>query len=67
MKWDHEYDKTVELHESEWKKDGKREPILGNGAYWFFMVTIPTIIVAIITAKVVSLILTAITGYSPYH
>lgn len=42
------FSKRVDLHESEWRKDGKREPILGPGAAWFFNVTLPTLAFAIV-------------------
>lgn len=42
------YDKDLELHESEWGEDGKTQPFLGSGAFWFFRVTLPTIVVTII-------------------
>lgn len=41
------YKKNVDLHESEWRHDKKKEPILGPGAFWFFNVTLPTIVFAI--------------------
>lgn len=42
-----EFDKQVDLHESEWRHEQKREPIFGPGAYWFFNVTVPTLVIAI--------------------
>jgi hypothetical protein len=42
------YKKTLDLHVSEWAKDGKKQPILGPGAGWFFQVTLPTLIIALV-------------------
>jgi hypothetical protein len=42
------FDKSVDLHESEWSKADKKEPILGAGSYWFFNVTLPTFIFALV-------------------
>ena len=41
------YQKNLDLHESEWRHEKKREPFFGPGAYWFFNVTLPTIAFAI--------------------
>lgn len=40
-----DFDKELDLHESEWAKKGKRQPILGSGAWWFFRVTVPTLLI----------------------
>lgn len=41
---------VIDLHESEWRRDGKHEPILGpNGRH--FLVMIPVTIVVVIAVK----------------
>jgi hypothetical protein len=42
-----DFDKHVDLHESEWQKDGKHEPVFGPGAAWFLQVILPTAAVTI--------------------
>lgn len=42
-----EFEKQVDLHESEWHHDKKPEPFFGSGSYWFVRVTLPTIAFAI--------------------
>lgn len=46
--------KTLNLHESEWSKAGKKQPIFGPGAYWFFNVTLPTLVFAVVFGTVLS-------------
>ena len=41
------FEKTVDLHESEWSKADKKEPIFGPGSAWFFQVVLPTMAFAI--------------------
>lgn len=57
-----EFDKRVDLHESEWHHEKKREPIFGPGAYWFFNVTLPTIVIAIIVGYVTKFIVYGLFG-----
>lgn len=47
---DDKFAKQVDLHESEWSKAGKKEPFWGPGAYWFFNVTLPTLVITIALA-----------------
>lgn len=56
------FEKQVELHESEWSKDDKKEPIFGPGAAWFFQVALPTMGFAIIFGYVVKLIVYGLFG-----
>lgn len=58
--------KTVDLHESEWHHEKKKEPIFGSGAYWFFNVTFPTLVVTIAFGLALNFIVGAIFG-SPFH
>lgn len=42
---------VIDLHESEWRRTGKHEPILGpNGKFFLWM--IPVTIVCVITAQI---------------
>lgn len=41
---DRDFNKDLDLHDSEWTEAGKRQPIFGAGAGWFFKVTVPTIV-----------------------
>lgn len=61
-----DFDKQVDLHESEWRHENKREPIFGPGAYWFFNVTLPTIAFAIIFAYGLDFIFGGLLG-SPFQ
>ncbi|MDI6836776.1 MAG: hypothetical protein QMD99_13840 [Rhizobiaceae bacterium] len=67
MKFDREFDKRVDLHESEWRYANKSEPFFGHGAAWFFKVTIPTAAIALCAGYAFSWLLTAVTGYSLHH
>lgn len=58
-----DHKKNLDLHESEWSKVGKKQPILGNGAYWFFNVTLPTLVFAVMFG----LILNWAAGYFFYR
>jgi hypothetical protein len=60
---DHKFSKNVDLHESEWAKAGKKEPIFGPGAYWFFNVTLPTLAVAVVLGLISKFIWRAVLGY----
>ena len=51
---DDDDDRFLDLHESEWKRTGKREPFWGPGAYWFFNVTIPTILITAVAADLIA-------------
>lgn len=55
--------KNVDLHESEWSKAGKKEPIFGPGAYWFFNVTLPLLAFAIFLSFIGKFIWRAALGY----
>lgn len=57
-----DYDKDIELHESEWAKEGKKQPIFGPGAGWFFQVTLPTIIFAVVFGYIVKFIVYDLLG-----
>lgn len=46
-KRDREFEKQIDLHESEWRKEGKNEPIFGAGAGWFVNVALPLLILVI--------------------
>ena len=55
--------KNVDLHESEWKRTGKKEPIFGPGAYWFFNVTLPLMVFAVVLGQISKFIWRAVLGY----
>jgi hypothetical protein len=38
--------KTVDLHESEWKRDGKKDPFFGPNAGWVAFYVMATLMVA---------------------
>lgn len=57
-----DYDKSLDLHDSEWGKDGKKAPMFGPGAFWFFRVILPTIITGIVIAYGVSWFLVSVVG-----
>lgn len=61
-----DFDKQVDLHESEWRHEKKREPFFGPGAYWFFNVTLPTIVFAILFAYGLDFIFGELLG-SPFQ
>ena len=43
---------VIDLHESEWRRDGKHEPILGpNGKY--FLIMIPVAIVCFLVSRTI--------------
>lgn len=52
--------KNIDLHEAEWRREGKKEPIFGHGAFWFFRVTVPAFLIALAAGYVVKLILIAL-------
>jgi hypothetical protein len=56
------FEKHVELHESEWSKADKKEPILGPGAAWFFRVTLPTMVFAIVFGYAIKFIVYGLFG-----
>jgi hypothetical protein len=56
------FEKHVDLHESEWAKADKKEPILGAGAAWFFQVTVPTMVFAIVFSYAVKFIVYGLFG-----
>lgn len=60
---DHKFSKNVDLHESEWAKAGKKEPIFGPGAYWFFNVTLPLLVFAVFLSVIGKFIWRAALGY----
>lgn len=60
---DEKFEKHLDLHESEWSKAGKKEPFWGPGAYWFFNVTLPLFILAIIGSQISNVIYRAVLGY----
>ena len=60
-----DFDKEVDLHESEWRKEGKSEPFFGPGAYWFSRVTIPTMVVTLAFAYGFNFILSLL-FHSPF-
>lgn len=60
---DEEFRKNLDLHESEWRHEGKKEPFWGPGAYWFFNVTLPLFILAIVLSQVAGFIWRAALGY----
>jgi hypothetical protein len=60
---DDKFAKRVDLHESEWSKAGKKEPFWGPGAYWFFNVTLPLFVLAIVLSQIGKFIYGAVLGY----
>jgi hypothetical protein len=60
---DDKFAKRVDLHESEWSKAGKKEPFWGPGAYWFFNVTLPLFVLAIVLSQIGKFIYRAALGY----
>jgi hypothetical protein len=60
---DDKFSKRVDLHESEWSKAGKKEPFWGPGAYWFFNVTLPLFVLAIVLSQIGKFIYRAALGY----
>lgn len=60
---DDKFAKQVDLHESEWSKAGKKEPFWGPGAYWFFNVTLPLFVLAIVLSQISKFIYGAVLGY----
>lgn len=63
---DEKFEKSLDLHESEWSKAGKKEPFWGPGAYWFFNVTLPTLIITLTLAYGFDFIFGALLG-SPFQ
>lgn len=57
-----DHKRNLDLHESEWVKDGKKQPILGPGASWFFQVTFPTLIFAIVFGMAMKFIVYGLFG-----
>jgi hypothetical protein len=57
------FEKRLDLHESEWSKAGKKEPFWGPGAYWFFNVTLPLLVLAVIGSQIAKFIYRAALGY----
>lgn len=55
-----DFDKDLNLHESEWRRADKKEPIFGHGAFWFFNVTLPTILITVAFAYGFNFILSAL-------
>lgn len=60
------FSKNLDLHESEWAKAGKKEPFWGSGAYWFFNVTLPTLVIALVFGYGFDFIFGALFG-SPFQ
>ncbi|NNU70373.1 hypothetical protein G9X67_34525 [Rhizobium sp. WYCCWR 11152] len=60
---DDKFHKDLDLHESEWSKAGKKEPFWGPGAFWFFNVTLPLFILAIVLSQISKFIYRAVLGY----
>lgn len=60
---DEKFEKSLDLHESEWSKAGKKEPFWGPGAYWFFNVTLPLFVLAIVLSQISKFIYRAVLGY----
>ncbi|WP_152971109.1 hypothetical protein [Rhizobium ecuadorense] len=58
-----DFRKNLDLHESEWRREGKKEPFWGPGAFWFFNVTLPLFIVAIVLSQISKFIYAAVLGY----
>lgn len=58
-----DYDKDIELHESEWAKEGKKQPIFGPGAGWFFQVVLPVLVIGVVLSQVAKFIWRALLGY----
>jgi hypothetical protein len=48
--------KNLDLHESEWRHEGKSEPIWGHGAAYFFQVVVPTAVVTAICGYIIKFI-----------
>lgn len=57
------YRKNLDLHESEWSHENKKEPFFGPGAFWFFRVTVPTLLTAVFLSYIGKLIYRALLGY----
>ncbi len=58
-----DFDKRLDLHESEWSKADKKEPFFGPGAYWFFNVTLPTLAFVVVASIGAKFIYRAALGY----
>ena len=43
-----DFDKGLDLHESEWGHENKKQPVFGAGASWFFRVVVPTVVVTLV-------------------
>lgn len=52
-----DYDKQLDLHTSEWSKEGKKQPILGANAGVFFFVMIPAVLLSAAFAWLVGIVL----------
>lgn len=57
------YQKNLDLHESEWRKEGKKEPFFGPGLGWFLNVTLPLLVFAVCLSLVGKFIYRALLGY----
>jgi len=57
-----EPEKHLDLHASEWAKEGKRQPFFGSGAYWFFRVIVPAFIATLIFGFVWKAIVLSVFG-----
>lgn len=57
------YRRNLELHESEWSHDEKKEPFFGAGLSWFLNVTMPLFGLAIVLMLASRFIFRALLGY----
>lgn len=49
-----DYDKSLDLHSSEWGEAGKRQPVFGSNAGVFFFAIAPTLIALWFLARILN-------------